>query len=234
MFYKAKITSLLMLASMMYVSSSAALEVNITKSLPFVVTVHNGHEVKIQRIQDQNNVLTGGYSKTSRKCPPFCVQPMHVAAGVTTVGEAELLDFLTNKVNVGAGVLIDARTTSWFKQGTIPGSINIPFKTFSKDSSDLVKASALAKFGVSRKDGGESLLSSFKSFLSGNPDMSDLWDFSKAKDLMLWCNGPWCGQSPHAIRGLLDLGYPAEKLYYYRGGMQAWQSLGLTVVKIKE
>jgi len=50
---------------------------------------------------------------------------------------------------------------------------------------------------------------------------------------MLWCNGPWCGQSPHAIRGLLDLGYPAEKLYYYRGGMQAWQSLGLTVVKVK-
>ena len=234
MFYKAKITSLLMLASMMYVSSSAALEVNIIKDLPFVVTVHNGHEVKIQRIQDQNNVLTGGYSKTSRKCPPFCVQPMHVAPGVTTVGEAELLDFLVNKVNVGAGVLIDARTTSWFKQGTIPGSINIPFKTFSQDSSDLVKASALAKFGVSRKDGGESLLSSFQSFLSGNPDMSDIWDFSKAKDLMLWCNGPWCGQSPHAIRGLLDLGYPAEKLYYYRGGMQAWQSLGLTVVKVKE
>jgi len=187
MFDKAKITSLLMLVSMIYVSSSAALEVNITKDLPSVVTVHNGHEVKIQRIQDQNNVLTGGYSKTSRKCPPFCVQPMHVAPGVTTVGEAELLDFLVNKVNLGSGVLIDARTASWFKQGTIPGSINIPFKTFSKDSSDLVKASALAKLGVPRKDGGESLLSRFKSFLSGNPDMSDVWDFSKAKDLMLWC-----------------------------------------------
>jgi hypothetical protein len=39
----------------------------------------------------------------------------------------------------------------------------------------------------------------------------------------------WCGQSPHAIKNLLALGYPAEKIYYYRGGMQAWQSLGLTV-----
>jgi hypothetical protein len=26
------------------------------------------------------------------------------------------------------------------------------------------------------------------------------------------------------------MGYPAEKLYYYRGGMQMWQSLGLTTV----
>lgn len=223
----------LILASMMYANAAVALDVNISKDLPFVTTVHAGHEVKIQRIQDQNHVLSGGYSKTSRKCPPFCVQPMHVAPGVTTVGELEVLDFIVNKVNVGAGVLIDARTESWFKQGTIPSSLNIPFKTFSKDSSDLVKASALAKFGVTRKDGGASLLDSFKSFLSGNPNMSEVWDFSKAKELMLWCNGMWCGQSPHAIHGLLDLGYPAEKLFYYRGGMQAWQSLGLTVVKMQ-
>jgi rhodanese-related sulfurtransferase len=47
---------------------------------------------------------------------------------------------------------------------------------------------------------------------------------------LLWCNGPWCGQSPRAIRALISLGYPAEKLYYYRGGMQMWQSLGLTTV----
>lgn len=216
-----------------YTGISYALDVNISKDIPFVTTVHNGHEVKIQRVQDQDHVLTGGYSKTSRKCPPFCVQPITVAPGVNTVGELELLDFIVNQVNTGTGVLIDARTPSWFKKGTIPGSINVPFKTFSKDSSDLVKASALAKFGVTRKDGGSSLLSSFKSFLSGNPDMSDVWDFSKAKDLLLWCNGMWCGQSPHAIRGLLALGYPAEKLHYYRGGMQAWQSLGLTVVKMQ-
>ncbi|MGD8570515.1 MAG: rhodanese-like domain-containing protein, partial [Gammaproteobacteria bacterium] len=38
-------------------------------------------------------------------------------------------------------------------------------------------------------------------------------------------------QSPTAIKNLLALGYPAEKIYYYRGGMQAWQSLGMTVYK---
>ena len=56
------------------------------------------------------------------------------------------------------------------------------------------------------------------------------WDFSNAKKLILWCNGWWCGQSPTAIRGLLDEGYPAEKLFYFRGGMQSWQLYGLNTV----
>ena len=32
-----------------------------------------------------------------------------------------------------------------------------------------------------------------------------------------------------AINHLLSAGYPANKLSYYRGGMQAWRYLGLTV-----
>ena len=66
--------------------------------------------------------------------------------------------------------------------------------------------------------------------LLGGDQKTEQWDFSNAKELLLWCNGPWCGQSPRAIHGLLKAGYPAEKLYYYRGGMQMWQSLGLTTI----
>ena len=55
-------------------------------------------------------------------------------------------------------------------------------------------------------------------------------DFSNAKTLVLFCNGIWCGQSPTTIRTLLRMGYPAAKIHYFRGGMQNWQSLGLTVV----
>ena len=227
------ITALLILFTGGFVQIANALEVNITQDMPFIVTVHDGQEVKIERIQDQDHQLTGGYTKTSRKCPPFCVQPMQLDPGVTTIGELELLKFIEDKVNTGRGVLIDARTPSWFKQGTIPGSVNIPFQTFSKESSDMVKTTALARFGVTRKDGSESLLESFQRFLSDNPNMSSMWDFSKAKDLVLWCNGAWCGQSPHAIHGLVSLGYPPEKLFYYRGGMQLWQLLGFTVVKPK-
>ena len=55
------------------------------------------------------------------------------------------------------------------------------------------------------------------------------WDFDNATTLALFCNGPWCDQSPRAIRNLVDAGYPPEKLKYYRGGMQMWLLLGLTV-----
>ncbi|HEY9052292.1 MAG TPA: rhodanese-like domain-containing protein [Gammaproteobacteria bacterium] len=218
-----------------YAQSSYALEVNIDENRPYVTTVHDGVEIKIERIQDQNHMLTGAYAKTSRKCPPFCIQPIEAAPGVKTVGELELLDFIEQKLNKGTGILIDSRTSSWFKQGTIPGSINVPFNTFSPESSDLVKASALSKFGVTRKDETSvSLLESFQRMVLNKHDASAQWDFSLAKELLLWCNGNWCGQSPHAIHGLLELGYPAEKIYYYRGGMQSWLTLGFDVVKPNE
>jgi rhodanese-related sulfurtransferase len=44
---------------------------------------------------------------------------------------------------------------------------------------------------------------------------------------ILFCNGPQCPQSPDAIRRLLDVGYPAAALAYYRGGMHDWVTLAL-------
>lgn len=213
-----------------------ALDVNISKSISGINTAHNGNVIRIQRNQDKKNVLTGGYTKTSRQCPPFCIQPLSVAPGVNTVAELEVINFIKNSVNKGTGVLIDARTKSWFEKSTIPSSINIPFNTFDRDSSDLVKASALAKLGVTVKsdqtESSDSIIDQMMNLMKEDTiQTSSKWDFSLAKKVLLWCNGMWCGQSPRAIRGMLALGYPADKIYYYRGGMQAWQSLGLTVVK---
>ena len=44
---------------------------------------------------------------------------------------------------------------------------------------------------------------------------------------ILFCNGPQCPQSPDAIRLLLEAGYPATALAYYRGGMHDWVTLAL-------
>ena len=44
---------------------------------------------------------------------------------------------------------------------------------------------------------------------------------------ILFCNGPQCPQSPHAIRSLIDAGFPAEALAYYRGGMHDWVTLSM-------
>lgn len=214
------------------VSAVQAAGVNIKKGLPYVNATHEGKVVKIQRVQDQNHVLTGGFSKTSRKCPPFCIQPVVVAPGVTTVGELEVLDFIEKKVNRGKGILIDARTPSWHKKGTIPGSVNIPFTSFGDNTEAAVKAAALGKLGVTKKTSSSFIDDAWDSMqeMMGNGVTSSEWDFSQAKEITLWCNGMWCGQSPHAIHALLKLGYPAEKINYYRGGMQDWKILGLTVV----
>ena len=53
----------------------------------------------------------------------------------------------------------------------------------------------------------------------------------KAKTLLLFCNGSWCSQSPNAIMSLVNLGYPLEKLLWYRGGMQDWLIYDFTVSK---
>ncbi len=185
--------------------------VNITKDIPYVDIKVRGKKYRIERIQDTSNKLTNSYAKTSRPCPPFCIHPISVAEGVKTVGEIELLQFLKDKFESGKGLLVDARIPSFYKKGTIPGSVNIPFTLLSKGTNAYL-GRILTVLGARK--------------LPGNR-----WNFDSARHLLLYCNGPWCDQSPRAIRGLLDAGFPPEKLYYYRGGMQNWQALGLTTIK---
>ncbi len=44
---------------------------------------------------------------------------------------------------------------------------------------------------------------------------------------VFFCNGPQCPQSPAAIRELLEAGYPASALAYYRGGLHDWVTLAM-------
>jgi rhodanese-related sulfurtransferase/glutaredoxin len=48
---------------------------------------------------------------------------------------------------------------------------------------------------------------------------------------IFFCNGPQCPQSSTAIKNLLNAGYPADRILYYRGGMHDWITLGLPVQK---
>lgn len=190
---------------------SFAQDVWITPSTPFVELELNDQFLVIERNPDNDAVVPAAFAKTSRACPPFCVQPLHVADGVETIAELELLDFLENVAQYGDGMLIDARTPGFYQAGTIPGSINLPFTLLTADDSNPFLEPILTRLGGVRLSGGG-------------------WSFADAKELALFCNGPWCGQSPRAIRNLLSVGYPPEKLHYYRGGMQNWLMLGLTVV----
>ena len=46
---------------------------------------------------------------------------------------------------------------------------------------------------------------------------------------IFYCNGPQCAQSPWAITALLEAGYPARGILYYRGGLHDWITLGLPI-----
>jgi rhodanese-related sulfurtransferase len=190
----------------------SALEVMMTPEVGEFHVNHAGKRLLIRRNQDTDALLEFDFARTSRPCPPFCAQPIEVAEGIRTIAEVELIEFMKSALNDGSGLLIDARTPDWHQRGTIPGSINLPFTHLnpSQGADEITLEESLALLGVKLKDG--------------------LWDFTQAKRIVLWCNGPWCGQSPTAIRGLLKIGYPRDKLLYYRGGMQLWQVFGLPVV----
>ncbi|WP_019895166.1 rhodanese-like domain-containing protein [Hydrogenovibrio halophilus] len=217
MFYKSSILSACFLAlTLSQTAMAEELKVKITPKLSQISVQHNGEPVTIQLNQDQSNTIDKDYALTSRACPPFCIQPIKIAPGVTTIGEREMLDFLQRKSDGDSSiVVIDSRTPDWVAKGTIPGSINLPWTKLHPEASGYtafeVEGILNSRFDVKKEAG--------------------IWDFSEAKTLVLFCNGPWCAQSPTNIKALVNLGYPAHKLFWYRGGMQAWQSMGLTTVK---
>jgi rhodanese-related sulfurtransferase len=233
----AKSSVLALLVSIVFLvnSNAVAVDVKLTDYLAYVDVNHAGDQVRVQRIQDEENMLDDGFAKTSRKCPPFCIQPMKVAPGVATVGEAEIFRFMERELATGSGLIIDARTPSWYKKGTIPGSVNMPFTEFVGNEDSPETTRVLETLGAVRRGETGWLTRSFEKLFAklgwfGADQKTEKWDFSNAKKVVFWCNGPWCGQSPRAIKGLLEYGFPPEKVAYYRGGMQMWKVLGLTVI----
>ena len=189
--------------------------VGITPDMTSVSVMHNGKKTSITRNQDQKNTVNPAFAKTSRKCPPFCIQPAVLAPGVETIAEVEMLDYLSKMSAGDASILvIDSRTPDWVKKGTIPGAVNIPWTA-------LNPAKGADPISI-----GEIMVDTF-----GVKELEGLWDYSGAKTLVMFCNGMWCGQSPNNIKNLLKFGYPADKIKWYRGGMQDWEILGLSTVK---
>ena len=191
--------------------------VNISEAVKSVEVLHQGRKVTIERNPDTENMLDPDYSLTSRPCPPYCIQPMQLAPGVETIGELEMLEYLKKLGKDSSLMVIDSRDGDWpLRSGIIPGAVLLPWQELhaAHTDADKIADTLVFRFGAARQ--------------------GHLWNFESAKTLVLYCNGPWCGQSPTNIKQLLALGYPAHKLKWYRGGIQDWKMLGLSTVAPKQ
>ncbi len=165
---------------------------------------------------DPDVVWGGNYATSS--VPDACkktfittigkISPIKISEGIETYGELEVIEFMKKQQTDKNLVLVDARMRPWYLKGTLPGAVNLPFKTFSPTHQDFEIVMDTA--GVEYEEG--------------------IYNFKNAKTLLLFCNGVWCPQSTWAIENLLKIGYPKEKLLWYRGGMYSWKMLNLTTI----
>jgi len=205
---------LLLTSVLLSQAETKMLSVKITDKLSYIQTKDSGQKIKIMRVQDTNNKLSDDFTKTSRSCPPFCIQSTKINSEIKNFAELELLDFIKNRVSTNKGIVVDSRLKSWFEVETIPSAINIPYTAVENRSKKKTKA-LFQVLGM-------------KIEANGN------WNFSKAKELLIFDNGIWCEQAQHFVDGILKHNYPKDKIFYYRAGFQGWKLLGLTTIVHKE
>lgn len=163
-------------------------------------------------------VWTGNYANTKvpEKCKSTYVHttgkllPMHLHEEISTYGELEVLAFIKQMQTDDSMMLIDGRKQDWYDYRTIPGAVNMPFHHFKERKAfEFEFEHELRILGVIINE-------------------DETLDFSKAKEIVIFCNGPWCSQSVAMIDALLEIGYPPEKMNWYRGGLQTWLAAGMT------
>jgi len=183
--------------------------VPISKGVKSVKITLNEETFTIMRDQSKTGKISSLYETTFRGIP----QPIILANGVETVGEIEFIEYMKKAQTDKKIIIVDSRTSGWYERLRIPGAINIPFTNFYNK---------------------EDAIDAMEDYLDVIVNDDESLDFSKAKTIVAYCNGYWCGQTPGMVKNakfaLLKMKYPSSKIKYYRGGMQAWTSMGFTVI----
>ncbi len=202
----------LLLSIIFLYNTVVARPVNITKGIMKVAG--------ISRNQDNRNKIHERFAFSSRPCPPFCLQPTNPFRPylIDVVGEIEII-YLVQKILAGDenNLLIDVREEKQRKLvagGAIPNSVNIVFNLLDKKAIDknfnAVIDLIVNKFDVTNND--------------------NVLSFNNVKTLYFFCDGQWDPRASTVINSLLSIGYPEDKIKYYRGGLNDWHSVGLTVI----
>ncbi len=228
MFYKMTIISLLLTSSIMAGNNGFEYEgipvkmVDINGKIKEFIVKRDIPE-ECTKVPISNTMLwTGNYANA--KVPEACkstyvstkgkILPMQLHEDIDTYGELEVLAFMKEMQENDSMMLIDGRKQVWYDYRTIPGAINMPFHHFKERKSFEFEF----EHEIRR--------------LSVKINEDDTFDFTKAKTITIFCNGPWCSQSVAMIIALLEIGYPPEKIKWYRGGMQTWLAAGMTSTRM--
>ncbi len=169
--------------------------------------IFNGERVNITRDNPEAVRFTTRFATSDDACGAPCIAPMQVAEGIVTFGENDVLAFLVEEVAGNTGLMVDARMPEVRARGYIPGTVSLPYATL--EPGNNFKYDILKALGAREFDGA--------------------FNFADVRNLLIYDNGPSTDDAGKLIKGLLTEGYPAEKIHYYRGGMQVWSVLGFSI-----
>ena len=144
---------------------------------------------------------------TALSCPPFCIQPIKIK-NIETVGELEVLEFIKEVKRKRDGLLIDVRKNSKYNEETIPSAINLPYEMLTEASP--YQKEVLKTLGAKKIKKG--------------------WFFKNPQKLLIFGESSFSPEASKAVKKLIKLGYPTNKILYYRGGILSWKAAGLTLI----
>ena len=179
------------------------------------INITRNHDTICNNIKATPSIVWSG-SYASSNIPKKCtkefittvgkITPISFHEDVKTIGELELISFMQDAQSDENMLVIDTRLNKWYKLRTIPTAINIPFNLIDEDQYEF-----------------EDILN-----ILGVKIINDKFNFSNAKNIALVDNASWCMQSTWAMQNLVKIGYPKDKILWYRAGLTGWTMLNLT------
>ncbi len=142
----------------------------------------------------------------NRECPPYCISPIKID-NIKTMGELETIRFIKSLKKNRNRLVIDARSSIEYRHNTLPTAVNIPYNMLTPNSK--YREEILKLLGVKKLKKG--------------------WYFKYVYKLLIFDNGILDSRATKMIDSLIKIGYPENKILYYRGGINSWKELGLTL-----
>jgi hypothetical protein len=190
------------------------LRVKITETLPYIEVEHAGKPVFLMRHQEPDHTIVAPYDQTARDCPPYCIQPMQLAPGVETDRRARA-DRLSRARLQGRADPGDRFTHRALGiAGDDPGSDPPPLHA--------AGSGARATRGDRRAVGIRVWCDSLECPV----------EFQRREDPGPLLQRTLVRAVPDQYPRLAGARLSADRIKWYRGGMQMWEQLGLTTVNL--